>query len=370
MKAAMLNYYQYVEDLLRPQDVHEQYAARERGASIGLSLISTLILLVVHAIFLYLIREGAVGAVPILAVHSVISVLLLIVSFALYRSGKDAPFMVLLAISTTFTGIFGAVGTLLCMVMYGFFRQQAISFQEWFSLIFPQDRMSASEETYNQITVGIDENPKSYEIMPFLDVMRLGNEAQKRRALSKITMNFHPRLAPALHMGLKDPSNAIRVQAATSVARIEASFMDKLAMIEEARKREPNNQHVLYALAQFYDDYAYTGLLEQERETLNREQAIRTYKQYLEQDPNHAGAWMAVGRLLYRGRHWREAADWFRNAIDRGWKQASMLIWYMECLFWLGDYHQLRDFAAEIGRAEENENLPENVRQAMALWAH
>lgn len=371
MRPLTVDYYEYVDELLAPEDVHEQQAAGAVALRVAQALVLAIILTVVHGVLLYVAVTDMVWVgLPVL-VHVIVSVVLGLWAYAQYRAGLDVPFVVLLAVTTAFTGVFGAIGTILSIVLYSLFRLNANSFSEWFELIFPPDLTSEPEDVYNRILVGIDENPQDYSVMPFMEVMELGSEEQKRRALSKMTMKFHPRLAPAIHRALRDPSNAIRVQAATSVAKIESQFMKKLEKISRARELQPDNPHVKYAMARFYDDYAYTGLLDRERELLNREKAIETYKSYLQHDPNNADAWASIGRLLFRSKKWAEAADWFKNAIERGWKMKTMVLWYMECLYRLNDFTTLRDVAREHGHTVANdEDLPKEVRESIALWSH
>jgi hypothetical protein len=370
MLAPRIDYDHYVEELLEPQDVHVVRASVDRAASIFAGLVGSVIMTILHALLIYVAVTGVLPiAIPVF-IHIVVSVVLLAWSIGQLRAGADAPFITLLAVTTTFTGIFGAIGSFLSIFLYGIFRQKSTPFQECFSLIFPADNFTKPEEIYNDIVVGIDEHPRDYDVGSFLDVMELGSEIQKRRALSKIMIRFHPRLAPAVQRGLRDDSNAIRVQSATCVAKIEKEFMHKLEMVQKARKKFPDNLYVLYALAKYYDDYAYTGLLDAERELINREKAIETYKAYLEKDPNHSDAWLAIGRLLFRSGKWKEASDWFQNAMQRGWLMRPMLLWHLECLYHLKDFDALRKIAREHAAELENENdLPEALRDCVALWA-
>ncbi|MCI5048759.1 MAG: tetratricopeptide repeat protein [Rickettsiales bacterium] len=363
-----VDHYEYVEDVLREEDVHEKHKA-DRAAETGLFVIIGLILTLIHGVLLYLAVFTSMPAIIPVMIHLIVSVITGLITYAKYKSGMDVPFMVLLSVTSFVTGVFGAAGSLFAFLLYIIFSQKSLSFGEWFSLIFPPDVTSEPEEVYNRIMVGIDEAPRNYGVMPFVDVMELGSEDQKRRALSKITLKFSPRLAPAVHKALKDPSNAIRVQAATSVAKIESEFMTKLERIEMAREKEPNNLHILFALAKFYDDYAYTGLLDHEREVLNREKAIETYQSYLQHDPNNIEAWTAIGRLLFRNEKWEEAAQWFRNALDRGWKMKSMMVWYLECLYHTKKFDELRRVAKEfIASNPDTDDLPPEVRDAVRLW--
>lgn len=368
MRQLNVDYYEYVEDVLRPEDIHEAHHSN-RAAENGIFVVLALVLTAIHGFLLYLaVFSGIWPIIPVL-LHIVVVAITVVVTYGKYQSGMDVPFLALLSITTAVTGVFGAAGTLLCFILHGIFRQSSLSFNDWFNLIFPPDLVSKPEDAYNKIIVGIDENPTEYGVMPFVDVMELGSDMQKHRALSKMTMKFHPRLAPAFHKALRDSSNAIRVQAATSVAKIESDFMRKLERINQARDKEPNNLHILFALAKFYDDYAFTGLLDQEREVLNREKAIETYQSYLQKDPGNVEAYAAIGRLLFRNKKWEQAMQWFRGAMDRGWKMKSMMLWYLECLYRLGRYKDLRRAAADYGAMGiDVSELPPEVREAVKLW--
>lgn len=371
MLTAKVDYYRYVEDMLRPEDVHDVHMSHDRAPGIIIGLIASLLLTLLHALLIYVVVNNIMSITIPLFIHLVVSVILLAWSVGQYRAGADAPFITLIATTTTFSGIFGAFGSFIAILMYLFFRQKSLSFKDWFALIFPADRFTKPEEIYNEIVVGIDENPRDYAVVPFMDVMELGSEVQKRRALSKMMVRFNPHLAPAVRRGLIDESNAIRVQSATCVAKIEKQFMSKLEMVEKARKKDPSNLYILFALAKYYDDYAYTGLLDSEREMINREKAIETYKAYLEQDPNHSDAWLAIGRLLFRSAKWKEAADWFQNAMQRGWLMKPMLMWYLECLYHLQDFQTLRRVAHEnASDLKDESDMPEALRDCVALWAN
>ena len=366
---AAIDYYQYVEDILHPEDIHEANVVTPATAANGLYLLVALILIVLHAFNLYLFLGTNLWPVIPVIIHLAISVVVSLVAYAQYRAGMDVQHLALLAIVSSVTGIFGAVGSLFGFLFTLVFRTRAHNFVEWYSLIFPKDLPSEPQTIYDSIIEGLDENPSHYSVMPFADVMKLGSENQKRRALAKMTSRFSPRFAPAFKSALNDNNNTIRVQAATAIAKVEREFAAKLNRIEQARVLLPNDPLLTLALAKFYDDYAFTGILDGELEKLNRERAINAYKAYLQQDPNSQEAWIAVGRLLYRDRQWEPAAEWFRAALDRGWKVNTMVLWYFECLFRLGQFRDLRRAILEYGRGiTGQEELPRDVRDAVTLW--
>ena len=72
---------------------------------------------------------------------------------------------------------------------------------------------------------------------------------------------------------------------------------------------------------------------------------------------------------MFRNKQWEDAAEWFRHALDRGWRMNTMILWYFECLFRLGQFRELRRAMMEYGRSIVNqEELPTNVREAVNLW--
>lgn len=364
-----IDYYQYVEDVLAPEDIHDANTVSSATATNGLFIILGIIVSLLHAFNLYLFIGADIWPIIPIIVHLVIVTVTALVTYTQYRSGMDVQHLAILSIVSFTTGIFGAVGALLGFLGTLIFRSRAQHFKEWYESIFPTDEVTDAQHIYDSIMEGLDENPKNYNVMPFVEVMKLGSENQKRRALAKMTSRFSPKFSPAFKTALADKSNTIRVQAATAVAKVEREFMAKLERIEEARAKDPKNPELNMALAKFYDDYAFTGVLDPELEKLNRERAINTYKSYLQQDPNSADAWIAIGRLLYRNKQWQEAADWFRSALDRGWKLNTMLLWYFECLFRLGQFKELRRAVLEYGRGiMGQEELPKDIREAVSLW--
>ena len=366
---AAIDYYQYVEDVLAPEDVHDANTVSDASAANGLFVVLAVVLSLVHAFNLYLfLGTGMWPVIPVL-IHIGITVVTGMITYAQYKKGMDVQHLAILAIVSSTTGIFGTVGALVGFIATKIFKQKSHHFKEWYESIFPTDTITNPQKIFDAITEGIDENPRRYGVMPFLDVMRLGSENQKRRALAKMTSRFHPRFAPAFRAALADPSNTIRVQAATAVAKVERDFMTRLERIELARTKHSKDPHLTMALAKFYDDYAFTGVLDAELEKTNRERAINTYKSYLQQDPNSADAWVSIGRLLFRNRQWEEAAEWFRHALDRGWSSHSMLMWYFESLFRLGRFSELRRALLEHGRGVVTvETLPKDVRDAVSFW--
>lgn len=364
-----LDYERLVDDVLAPEDVHDAHHVTAATAAHGLFIVMAVLLSLLHGVNLYLFLGLGIWPIVPLTLHLVLVLFAAIIAYAQYQKGVDARHLCLLAILSATTGVFGALGAIVGFIGGGIFAGRARHFRDWYESIFPTDNLSAPQEIYDRILEGFDENPTRYSVMPFVDVMHLGSEQQKRRALAKMTSRFHPRFAPAFKAALRDPSNTIRVQAATAIAKVERDFTLKLERIEQARALQPHNTALQLALARFYDDYAFTGVLDAERERSNRERAIASYRAYLEQDAGSIEAWVAVGRLLFRNRQWEAAAEWFGHAVERGVHVGTMMLWYFESLFRLGRYKELRQVLMEHGRAvSAQEEVPPQMRDVVALW--
>jgi hypothetical protein len=221
-----LNYTQYVDHILDPEDIHDAERVTPATATNGLFVVMAIILTVLHAFNLYLFLGTGMWPVIPLLIHLFISAITLLIAYAQYRKGMDVQHLALLAIVASVAGIFGAVGALLGFFFTVIFRGRSHHFSEWYETIFPTDVPTEPQTIYDSITEGLDENPSNYSVMPFNDVMRLGSENQKRRALAKMTSRFSPRFAPAFKAALSDNNNTIRVQAATAIAKVEREFAD------------------------------------------------------------------------------------------------------------------------------------------------
>ena len=65
---------------------------------------------------------------------------------------------------------------------------------------------------------------------------------QKQMAIAKITQYFQPRFAPLLLQAVQDSNAAVRVQAATGLAKIEHDFMSQyLHQPEKSAKLRQND---------------------------------------------------------------------------------------------------------------------------------
>ena len=363
----MSHYFDLIEEYLKPTDVHE--LKRERNFSAFEFCIVNACLLVGHALNLYWVFFQGLSLFWGGLLHLIFVGLAGFYAMIKYQMRSDARYALLLFIGTSLTGAFGAAGTLIMTLINLLFHSVAHGFYDWYYAIFPPRKTSLPEIIHEDILTGRDESSKRYSVVPFLDVMTIGSDQQKRDALSRMMLMFHPSFAPALQKGLKDPSNAIRVQTATAIAKIENLFLEKSIKVNRVVVMHPDNPQVKLAQAKHYDDYAYTGILDAEFEAINRAKALEAYREYHAMRPDDLEARLAIGRLLIRSERTEEARTWFKQCIDAGYASQPIVMWYMESLYKLGRLDELRAIAINRADVLKYESYQPALVESIRLWS-
>jgi thioredoxin-like negative regulator of GroEL len=199
-------------------------------------------------------------------------------------------------------------------------------------------------------------------------VKQHGSIEQKRAVLMLLARRFRPEFAPALKLALQDANPAIRVQAATATAEIESGFTDRTLELEAAARAAPDDFDTQLALARHYDAYAFCGLLDSAREHAGRRSALRYYGAALKLQPQNGDIRMAICRILVReGRH-ADAVDWLGQRLDQERSSRAIVGWYLECLFHLGRFAEVRGVAARFRGLLLDADEDDRLRQSAALW--
>lgn len=357
-----------VDAYLAAPDIHD--VRREKAAFALFPAVMSAIMLVLHGLNVYYLFSNGGNVALFLVVHVIFSAITALLAWARMKAGYDCRFLTMLTLTSAVVGPFGAAGTLFATVLYLWYRVRGMSFAEWFQTIFPYTTPTLPEAVNEDIVTGRDESSKLYSVIPFLDVIAVGSEAQKAQALSKMMLQFHPSFAPAFRMALNDRSNMIRVQAATATTKIENAFLDRLMKITSVRKKHPQDADVLLALAEHYDNYAYTGILDPEREQTNRTKALECYMEYLKIRPSDSYVRTLVGRLLLRDGRDEEAAVWFKESLQLGYQTDTMVLWYLESLYRCGRFKELREQSRSgIVSNALRQQLNLSLSEALALWS-
>jgi hypothetical protein len=289
----------------------------------------------------------------------------LIAAAAFLKFFRDDKMWPLLAgITIAVTGPIGAAGTIVAIALTIFHRRKSSNFEEWYEALFPESLPDFQAELMARIR---SHDSGGQGVAAFADILAFGTVAQKRELITLMTKHFEPRFAGVLKMALDDSNNATRVQAASAVAKIQDDFTSRsLELHQSANSRDPQK---ILELGQHHDQHSRTGLLDPEGSAASRGMAIEAYRRYLELQPNDIAARSAVGRLLLQSAEFEEACAWLKETVDRGNASHEAVIAYMEALFRLHRFEELRAVARKYASPAESWNAQDESVEALKLWA-
>jgi polysaccharide biosynthesis protein PelE len=286
------------------------------------------------------------------------------------RAVKDRRFPWLLALWTPLTGPIGAGGCLLTLFLACRYRRAATRFEDWYASLFPELEMRHPQLLVETIERSGSAGSPMAEVLPFTDVLSFGTKEEKLEAIIRMTRKFQPGFAPLLKQALNDPINAVRVQAAAAITKIENDFLNESERLAREAKERPDDPDLLREIGRYCDNYAFTGLLDSLREQDNRVRALSAYRDYLRHVPGDWEIRLAAGRILMRQGDYRQAVGWFEDSLAAGCAIPQMVLWLMEALSRLGRYEEVRELARRYRLELQDETeFSAEIIGAVRLWA-
>jgi tetratricopeptide (TPR) repeat protein len=280
---------------------------------------------------------------------------------------KDLRLALLLTVTTAFMGPIGAGGTLAAMAFMSCARSTT-PFEEWYRALFPETATTGEMDSWQRIISGQD-IPNKSSVAPFSDILCFGTLAQKQELISLMSRSFQPVFAPVLRAALTDSNNAIRVQAASAITVIEDDFLRRSLSLTACVRENPRDSSLLLQLARLHDDYASAGILDHDREGDSRNKALKAYGEYLQLNPKDLEARTAIGRLFLRAEEYQEAMLWSAEAVENGETSSALILTYMEALYQLRRFGELRRLAAKHTSLAQSEDIPLEAVETLKLWA-
>ncbi len=318
----------------------------------------------------WVLWEGLYPAWTVAVLHALTVAAVAAAAWFVKPNGSRSRFLALLALTLIFLGPFGPLGTMLAMLLHMRFRRHATPFDEWYQSLFPEEVDEPSRRLYEMLTRGLADSASQENVTSFTDVLQYGSIEQKRAVISLLSRDFRPEFAPALQSALSDANPAVRVQAATAAANIEGDFLDRAIELETFAKGRPNDPAAQFDVAKHFDDYAFSGILDGDRQDENRRKAEDFYRRALALDADLSEAALGIGRLMVRQQRLEEAASWFETGFAAGRTNVPEITWYMEAVYRLGNYTKLRQAIAGFGEdllAAPSAN--EKLKDAVRVWS-
>jgi hypothetical protein len=272
---------------------------------------------------------------------------------------------------TIAAGPFGAGICLLAALVHKYCAVEAVSPSEWIESLFEREKDSESDRLHERISLGLDDFEAASDVEPFRDILTGGTVLQKQMAVAKIARHFRPQFAPLLMQAANDSNTAVRVQAATALAKIERDFMSRYIKLENALKDLPNSDPDKLKLAELYDEYAHAGLLDDNNRQALRLKAIAIYEACLAETNNPEWR-VRLARLFLRQDEPESARRWLEPIIQSGNASRGAMYWYMEALFRLKLFGELRRLAGSdspiLKRTAANQPYMGEIENLLNVW--
>lgn len=280
----------------------------------------------------------------------------------------DLRVPLLLTLAVFFLGPFGAAGTLLMMLAAKRYAKSTAPFEVWYPALFPEEAGGTSEEEWSRLVTGQDDGHRT-SVTPFSDILGFGSVGQKQELLAVISRHGGTKFAPILRLATSDADNGIRVQAASALARIEDEFLPREQELSAAILENPTDAQQLLKLGRLYDEYSGAGVLGADREHESREKALAAYGDYLMLSAGDVDARVAVSRLLIADGRFHDAIRHLESWVREDGSSAALLLLYMEALFRLRRFSDVRQVAAKHQRTlAQAGDVSIEAREAVKLW--
>ena len=231
------------------------------------------------AVFAFEIPNGYVYAGCLYAASLALTALTAYNAHRRHSERLSLYLLVLIAAS----GPFGAGIGFIAGIIYSRSEYGTATTAEWINNLFDPNENRETDLLHERISFGLDDFESAAGVEPFRDILSGGSILQKQMAIAKIARYFRPAFAPLLLQAARDKNAAVRVQAATALAKIERDFMARYIKLENDLRDLPDHDPAKLALAELYDDYAHADLLDDNNRHELRQKAITIYEACLAQ---------------------------------------------------------------------------------------
>jgi hypothetical protein len=283
------------------------------------------------------------------------------------RQNSDHQLSQFLCLATLLAGPFGAGLCFLAALVHDRCAPNALSPAEWIESLFERTAVRESDRLYERIIFGLDDFEAVSGVEPFADILSSGTVLQKQMAIAKIARYFRPAFAPLLLQSARDPNAAVRVQAATALAKIERDFMARYMRLETELKNVPDQDPAKLELAQLYDDYAHAGLLDEGNRNDLRQKAIGIYEACLKERDNTDWR-VRLARLYLRQNQPDKTLVWLEPVVTMETPPRGAMLWYMEALFRMKKFDAVRHFSGRYAKKFGDLQPLGDTEDFLGLW--
>lgn len=281
--------------------------------------------------------------------HTIIMLFLTLRVYIAYHKEEDLRYPLLLWTAAFGGGPFGLGGFICFALLVPIFSRFSISAKVWFEELFPEHKLTPFTKIFQRVKSGWDDYTQTAEVTSFQDLFNYGTLEQKQNVLDAIVKDFNPEYSNIIRRALEDPHNSVRIQAAAIVSKIDFDFQENISKLLARYEEIPDDQENILRLADYYEAYSTSGILDSVRRNETANYAIKFYRLYLENHPDERNVLFAIGQLLFYSENYAEFVEWC-HLYKSKYRQLSSITqaWYLESLYKLNRREELVEAAREF----------------------
>ena len=205
---------------------------------------------------------------------------------------------------------------------------------------------------------------------PVLDILSGQDENLKRGAV-----HFLGRLgtADAIHLlkrCLADPSSEVRFTAHSTINRLDNDFGKRLKTAQRQVETETGDlTGALAQLADIYDQYAHSGLIEDDTQQHYFGLAKETYLKVVKRDSKNPAIWLKLGRLGTVLSDFDQAEAYFKKALQQAPGTVEPLLGLCRLYYIRKDMGAFQATVKQIRQHENQETADLDQNLQLHFWA-
>lgn len=326
---------------------------------------------IVDACVWFLAGGQVVPVIVTLFLHIFLCSLAAYVTYAYHNEQKDIRFGVFSVLFGAFLGPFGFGMVLLSAVIYLLLPHRTLDPRKLLRELLPEFEEHSIVEAAHRLRSGLDRVDADTTPVPFLDIMSYGSVEQKRAVMSICLRHFSPQLTNVLRVGLHDPSNSVRVLAATAIVALKEKYQERFDALERELELHPDHLDNVEAFADHASAFALSHIIGEEQTAHVRQYAISAYQklhQHLQPSSKNV---ISLARLYLEENNPEAAMQELKPWIDRSDDNVlTILCLYGDALFRAKRYEELRELSRKGLVAMSKANFEsDEMNDILALWA-
>ena len=204
------------------------------------------------------------------------------------------------------------------------------------------------------------------ELAPYIDILKGKDTELKLAVIEKLSLTPDHTHINMLKSALTDENDEVRLAAAANLRKIEDRLNRKIMELKLEARLQPTNDQVLAELGMACDEYAFSGILDEEITAFYRQQAADAFYKAIQTNPFAEEYYKNLGRTLLRMGRIEESIRVLEQGLEINPRSQSIFLWLMEYHYNRKDFAKVREMAGRIS-PEQVEN--ERMQQIIRWWA-